>query len=117
MSVSNEFVAGASEGLFDMANVSPKRTGLPFVVWISPSAGAPHDVRVIVSRRPRVHSSELISVAIRPEVRVVSGGKMSPQDLALLQKWVELNRDVIVKYWDGEIEYTEDAMAALNPIH
>lgn len=38
------------EALFEMANLSPKRTGLPFVVWISPKAGAPHDIRVEVSR-------------------------------------------------------------------
>ena len=114
----NEHAAESrGETLFEMANISPKRTGLPFVVWISPHAGAPHDVRVKVSKGPKVHSSELISVAIRPDVRVVSGGPMSPQDLTLLQKWVELNRDVIVKYWDGDIEYTEDAIAALKPIH
>jgi hypothetical protein len=41
------------EGLFEMANLSPKRTGLPFVVWISPKAGAPHDVRVKVSKGRR----------------------------------------------------------------
>jgi hypothetical protein len=35
----------------------------------------------------------------------------------LLREWVELNRDVIIKYWDGDIEYTEDAIAALKPIH
>src|ERR1022692_274500 len=104
------------EGLFEMANLSPKRTGLPFVVWISPKAGAPHDVRVKVSKGPRVHSSELVSVAIRPDVHVVSGGKMTAHDLALLKKWVELNHDVIVKYWDGDIEYTEDAIAALKAI-
>jgi len=28
---------------------------------------------------------------------------MSAHDLALLQKWVELNQDVLIKYWDGEI--------------
>ena len=117
MKAFNELVAESGEDLFEMANISPKRTGLPFVVWISPNAGAPHDVRVKVSRGPKVHSSDLVPVAIRPDVHVVSGGKMSPQDLTLLQKWVELNRDVIVKYWDGEIEYTEDAMAALKPIH
>ncbi len=112
----DEFVAAPKgEGLFEMANISPKRTGLPFVVWISPQAGAPHDVRVKVSRDPRVHSSELVSVAIRPDVHVV-GGKLNADDLALLQKWVDLNRDVIVRYWDGDIEYTEDAIAALRPI-
>jgi hypothetical protein len=108
--------APESEDFFEMANLSPKRTGLPFVVWISPKAGAPHDVRVKISRGPRVHPSELISVAMRPDVHVVGGGDLSAQDLALLKKWIELNRDVIVKYWDGEIEYTEDAIAALRPI-
>jgi hypothetical protein len=63
-----------------------------------------------------VHPSELISVAMRPDVHVAGGGDLSPQDLALLKKWIDLNRDVIVKYWDGEIEYTEDAIAALKPI-
>ena len=101
--------------IFD-ANLSPKRTGLPFVVWISPKAGAPHDVRVNVSRSPKVHSSELVSVEIRPDVHLVSG-KLTGHELALLQKWFDLNRDVIIKYWEGEIEYTEDAIAALKPLH
>jgi hypothetical protein len=108
--------APESEDLFEMANLSPKRTGLPFVVWISPKAGAPHDVRVKVSNGPKVRPSELISVAIRPEVHVVGGGKLSAHELTLLKKWIALNHDVIVKYWDGEIEYTEDAIAALKPI-
>jgi hypothetical protein len=41
---------------------------------------------------------------------------MSASDLALLKKWVELNNDVVLNYWDGEIEYTEGAIAALKPI-
>jgi hypothetical protein len=118
MKTSHEFVATPeSEGLFEMANLSPKRTGLPFVVWISPKAGAPHDVRVKVSMGPKVNPAELISVAIRPDVHVVAGGNISTQHLALLKKWVALNQDVLVKYWDGEIEYTEDAIAALKPVH
>lgn len=118
MKTSTEFVTTApgTEGLYEMANLSPKKTGLPFVVWISPQAGAPHDVRVKVSKGPRVHPSELISVAIRPEVHVV-GGHISAHDLALLQEWVELNREVLIKYWDGDIAYTEDAIAALTPVH
>lgn len=112
-----EFV-GEPEGasLFEIANLSPKRTGLPFVVWISSKAGAPHDVRVKVSKGPKVPASELISVAVRPDIHVVGGGTMTAHDLDLLRKWITLNRDVILKYWDGEIEYTEDAMAALKPL-
>jgi hypothetical protein len=42
------------------ANLSPKRTGLPFVVWISPKAGAAHDVRVTVSKGPKgIHGIDI----------------------------------------------------------
>ena len=117
MKAFTEFVgAPESDGLFEMANLPPKRTGLPFVVWISPKAGAPHDLRVKVSKGPRVYGTELVSVAIRPDIRVVGGGSMSARDLALLKEWVELNYDVLVRYWDGDIEYTEDAIATLKPI-
>jgi hypothetical protein len=116
MTLRASFTSPESEDFFEMANLSPKRTGLPFVVWISPKAGAPHDLRVKVSRGPKVLPGQLISVAIRPNIHVVGSGNMSPQDLALLKKWIELNYDVIVKYWDGEIEYTEDAIAALKPV-
>lgn len=86
------------------------------MVWISPKAGARHGVRVKVSKSPKVNPAELISVALRPEVHVVGGGNMPARDLSLLKKWVQLNEDVIVKYWDGDIEYTEDAIAALKPV-
>jgi hypothetical protein len=42
---------------------------------------------------------DLTQVSVRPDVRVVKG-KMSNKDLAVLRRWVELNHDVIVKYWD-----------------
>jgi hypothetical protein len=105
------------DDLFLMANLSPRLTGLPFIVWISPRAGARHDVRVKISRHPRVRSSELIHVALRPTLRVVSKhGSLSADELALLSRWVELNRETILGYWNGDIEYTEEAIARLKPI-
>ena len=98
-----------------MANLRPERTGLPFVVFISQRGGARHDVRVKVAPGPRVRPSEMVTVAVRPSVRVVSG-TLDPADLALLRRWIDLNQDILVKYWDGVIEYTEDAIAALQPI-
>ena len=76
-----------SEALFEMANLFSKHTGLPFVVWISYRGGAQHDVRV----------------------------KMSGSDLALLTKWIELNHEVLVRHWEGEID-TKDAIDAIQPI-
>ena len=49
-----------TEDLFTMSNLSPRRTGRPFVVWVSPKGGAPHDVRVKVSRGPKAIPGEFI---------------------------------------------------------
>ena len=101
--------------LFEMANLRPERTGLPFVVFISQKGGARHDVRVKIARGAKVRASEMITVAVRPNVRVMRGA-LDPDDLARLAEWIELNRDVLVDYWNGNIEYTEDAISALKPV-
>jgi len=107
--------ADDSGALFEMANLSSKRTGLPFVVWISPRGGAQHDVCVKISPGPKALPSQMVSVAIRPHVHVVEG-RMKADDLALLTEWVELNRDVLIRFWNGDIEYTEEAIAEIRPI-
>jgi hypothetical protein len=104
----------SSEALFEMANLFPKHTGLPFVVWISYKGGARHDVRVKVSPGPKVHPSEMASVAIRPTVHVVEGA-LNPTDLSSLSSWINLNRDVLIQYWNGDID-TMDALEAIRPV-
>jgi hypothetical protein len=103
------------QALFEMANLRPERTGLPFVVFISQKGGARHDVRVKIARGVKVRPSEMATVAVRPKPRVVRG-VLDPDDLALLARWIELNRAVLVDYWNGDIEYTEDAINALRPL-
>src|SRR5208282_6235642 len=85
-------VTGEAEGqaLFEMANLRPERTGLPFVVFISQRGGARHDVRVKVARIPRVRLSEMVTVALCPAVRVVRG-RLDPHDLTLLRQWIDVN--------------------------
>ena len=77
----------------------PRHTGLPFVVWISPKGGAQHDVRVKVSRDLKVVPGEFITVTVQPTIAVVNG-TLSHRDLTLLRKWIELNRDVLIRFWD-----------------
>jgi hypothetical protein len=100
--------------LFLMANLTFEVTGLHFVVWISPRGNAKHDVLVNVSSGPR-DTSDMTTVAIRPEIRVIERA-MKSQDLVLLTQWIELNRDVLIRYWDGDIAFTEDALVVLRSI-
>src|ERR1039457_5608690 len=92
-----------------------KKTGLPFIVWISPRGNARHDVRVEVAFRPKAGKPELVSVAILPDVRVVKG-MMGGSALACRRRWGDLKRDVIVKFWNNEIRCHWDAAAAIKPV-
>lgn len=113
MSVKTEDIAGQAS--FDMANLRPERTGLPFVVFISQKGGARHDVRIKLARAAKVRPSEMLTVAVRPAPRLIRGA-MNSREFDLVRRWVELNRDVLVDYWDGVIEYTEDALNAIRPV-
>ena len=38
------------------------------------------------------------------------------EDIAGQASFVELNANVLVRYWDGAIEFTEDMMDAMRPL-
>lgn len=105
----------AGQATFEMANLRPERTGLPFVVFISQKGGARHDVRIKIARAPKVRPVEMITVALRPP-RVIGGGTIDPREFELLTRWIDLNLPILVDYWNGVIEYTEDVLEALKPI-
>jgi hypothetical protein len=92
-----------------MAKLTPRLTGLPMAVWITPNEGFPRDVRVKVSRNHggRGGSIDASPVAVRPRPRLVVPGSLAAADVALVNCWIELNRDAIVDYWDGTIELDE----------
>jgi hypothetical protein len=102
---------GSVEAPYEMANLFPKHTGLPFVVWISVRGGARHDVRVKVSSSAKAVPGDMATVGVRPGIKVLEG-KMETQALTLLRGWIELNRSTLISYWEGEID-TQDALEAL----
>lgn len=68
-----------------------------------------------MSPGPKATLSQMVTVALRPDVHIVEGN-MAPSDFALLRQWMDLNRDVLVRFWEGDIEYTEDALGEIRPI-
>ena len=101
---------------YEMANLRPESTGLPFVMWISQRAGARYDARVKVARSAKLKApSDLGSYALRP-FRHVEGPPLPSADEELLRRWIELNREALVDFWDGTIEYTEDVLSLLKRV-
>jgi ubiquinone biosynthesis protein UbiJ len=109
-------VLETEDDFFLMANLSPRLTGLPFFVWISNRGTAQHDIRVKVSRGMKLKPGELISVALRPELRVIGdAAALSAGELQALRTWFELNFETLLDYWHGEIA-TDEALARLKAV-
>jgi hypothetical protein len=97
-----------TEDIFHMTNLSPRMTGLPMSVWVSPRGNARHDVRIKVNM---AHGNQMsidntAIVAVRPSPRVVAG-RLDTDDQRAVAGWIGLNLDAIVAYWDSEIDTGE----------
>ena len=92
----------AEQELFLMTNLYPVTTGLPMVIWVGPSYGAPHDVRIKVMQAhgTRMDPGNLAVVAVRPTPHVVAG-QLSTTDLRAVSQWIALNEAAILDHWNG----------------
>ena len=109
----DEQVAG--QATYGMANLRPEKTGLPFIVFISQKNDARHAARVKVSPAPKVMTSLMGSYAVAP-FGYKAGERLDSEQERLLATWISLNHDILQDYWDGTIEYTEDAIAQIKNI-
>ena len=103
--VSNAPATADSDDIFFMTNLSPRMTGLPMAVWVSPRGNARHDVRIKVNTTHgnRMTIEDTSVVAVRPAPRVVAG-RLTPEDRRLVADWVRLNFEAIIGYWDNELD-------------
>ena len=117
MRASRSAPADEADDLFDMANLSPTLTGLPMIVWISERGRARHDARMKVSllHGRRAHPNRTASVSVRPTVEVIAGPELDRRDMELVRRWIEINREAIVAYWNGDL-LTDEVIARLKPV-
>ena len=108
--------AGATDDIFEIAKLSPTLTGLPMIVWIPERGRARHDERVKVSLvHGRRRRDRMASVSVRPTVEVVAGPQIERRDLELVRQWLELNREAVIGYGNGDL-LTDEVIAQLKPI-
>lgn len=102
------FDAVGSEDIFEMTNLSPRMTGLPMSVWVSPRGNARHDVQIKVNmthgRQMNIDNTAV--VAIRPSPRVVAG-HLTSDDQRVVAEWTALNAQAIIDYWDEKLDTDE----------
>jgi len=68
--------------------------------WITENDGYPHDVRVrvIILHGGRGSWRTPPSIAVQPQPHEIVPGCLPAADVALVRRWIDLNRDVITDY-------------------
>lgn len=84
---------------FEMANLTKEDTGLPYIIWISPSSGKEkHWARIKVS-----YKNELIPVSISDDPKIMIKGK-NISKFDLIKKFIIMNKDILLDYWNSKGE-------------
>lgn len=104
------------ENLYEMANLGPKKTGLPYGIWISHKGSARHGPRI--KAYPNGYSDKkaviVISVDSNPSViRRPRSPKVSAQNVNRLIEYVKKNEGILRQYWDDNDMDTDDLVAGL----
>lgn len=104
---SQPFSSDLSSNLFLMTNLRPKRTGLLFVVYVSPKGCASHGPSIKASNRYGEKASQgdwfSITIANQPQVIGDPTGLKSC-DVQMAQKWVQVNKDKLLKIWADDVD-------------
>ena len=99
-----EFPPG--EVTFEMSNLSPRETGLDFVVFASPKM-ASQAARIKVTQPP--WGSKPAAVYTLSPFGLAAGDTwLSTYQEDRLRRWVATNRAALLAYWDGDILYDQD---------
>ncbi len=93
------------ELITEMANIRPKRTGLPMVIWIKPKTGEKHSARIKVQsiHGDKINISNWVSVTISNNPKIFNG-KLSKEDFLLIKEFIQKNIKGLLQVWNDEIE-------------
>jgi len=89
----------------EMANLSRKKTGLDYIIWIMHQTGKEkHWARIKVKIKGQDVS---ITISDNPEW-LSDTVKINAKEFNRIKKWIIMNKDVLLKYWNGKGEVTID---------
>jgi Domain of unknown function (DUF4160) len=103
------------EMLGEMVAFSSAVTGIHNTIFISTKAGVRHGPRIKVAINPPTHfraDGENVSVTFDG---TVAAGDVPTGLLKQVQKFIDLNRDALLEYWEQRIS-TDDLQRRLKPI-
>lgn len=97
----------SDEELLEMANISPKTTGLKdLFIWVGPN---PHGRRIKVSNIPNKFSKEDCFTITIPDFEIIGHPEnwITNKHIEDIKKFITLNKDLIIDYSDEKISTDE----------
>jgi hypothetical protein len=108
-----ELASLGDEGLFEMTNLPPDRTGIPGILFISTAVGF-HGPRVkYFVKTGKGQPSFSVSIAEAPELLANSLPEHVAREAAPgVTAWVKLNRQALLDFWNEGENWTIDELNA-----
>lgn len=104
--------------MFLMTNLRPKRTGLPMIIWISEDdeTGQVCNIKVQMVHGNKSDAFNWVLVTVSNEPKIIGEITLSDKDFAAVKKYILLNQEAIMKYWNHETCTSEllDALVKLE---
>ena len=99
--------------LLEMANMQPRETGLPAVIFISYKGIVKHGPRIKVSNVAGTFDPrDNFTMTIENYPRIIGRCKLKKSDVEDISDWILLNRDHLLKIWNhgGEMSLHDVAI-------
>ena len=93
------------EFLCEMSNIFPDKTGLKYTVYVSVKQGS-HDPRIKIFKGKKPQGDNF-SVTIEDEPKTIGTVFVNSKELNKIYNWVKLNKKVLLKHWNFEIDSLE----------
>lgn len=96
-----------SSNLLSMTNLRPKRTGLPFVVYVSFKGNVPDGPRIKASNRygEKASNGDWCTITIDDQPQVIGNSTgLKRGDVQMAKTWVQINKDELLKIWEDEVD-------------
>lgn len=87
---------------YEMSNLTPDDTGLPFITWISPKSGKEgHWARIKIEYKGKQYS---FSIDDNPEWKMKSHIKnpFNSKEIKLIKQFIKQNKELLLDYWNSE---------------
>ncbi len=96
-----------SSNLLFLTNLRPKRTGLQFVVYVSPKGLVAHGPRIKASNKygEKVSEGDWFTITIEDQPQVIGDSAgLKRCDVHMAKKWVQFNKDKLLKIWEDDVD-------------